>query len=360
VLRAASEDGIAVELRGAGTKLNWGEPVQAGVVLGTERMNRVLDHTWQDMTCSVEAGCTWSAMQQALANYGQHVALDPLWPERATVGGIVATNDSGSLRLRYGGLRDLIIGMTVVLADGTVARSGGKVVKNVAGYDIHKLMTGAFGTLGVVTEVTFRLHSLPRQTRTLSVQTSDAEVLGRLLIRLLDSDLNLQAMQLRDEADGFALDMQMSAIAEALNVQEQTLRELTANFGLVAELAGPEVWQARAREFEHAESVVIKGTMLPTSIAGASAEIREMGGTSVTQAVGAMTAAVPTDAAAELLGLRRKLESSGGSLTVLRRREGDSTDRWGAERDTLPLMREIKRQFDPKRILNPGRFLGGI
>ncbi len=107
----------------------------------------------------------WSNMQSSLAKPGQFVALDPLWPDRATIGGIVATNDSGSLRLRYGSLRDLIIGMTIVLADGTIARSGGKVVKNVAGYDLHKLMTGAFGTLGIITEVCFRppLHSQARQ-----------------------------------------------------------------------------------------------------------------------------------------------------------------------------------------------------
>ena len=113
-------------------------------------MNALREHAWQDMTCTVEAGCTWAAMQAELARHGQMVALDPLWPERATVGGIVATNDSGALRLKYGGLRDLIIGMTVVLADGTIAKSGGKVVKNVAGYDLHKLMTGSFGTLGVI------------------------------------------------------------------------------------------------------------------------------------------------------------------------------------------------------------------
>jgi glycolate oxidase FAD binding subunit len=101
-------------------------------------------------------------MQQSLAKHGQFVALDPLSPDRATIGGIAATNDSGSLRLRYGSLRDLIIGMTIVLADGTIARSGGKVVKNVAGYDLHKLMIGAFGTLGIITEITFHLHSIPK------------------------------------------------------------------------------------------------------------------------------------------------------------------------------------------------------
>src|ERR1700733_8207796 len=116
----------------------------------------------------VEAGCTWASLQSTLGQHGQFVALDPLWPERATVGGIVATNDGGSLRLKYGSLRDLIIGMTVVLADGTIAKTGGKVVKNVAGYDLHKLMTGSFGTLGIITEINFRLHPVETSVRTWS------------------------------------------------------------------------------------------------------------------------------------------------------------------------------------------------
>ena len=147
---------------GGGTKQGWGYPVAPALVLEMHRLNVLREHTWQDMTCTVEAGCTWASLQSALAQHGQYVALDPLWPERATVGGIVATNDSGALRLRYGGLRDLIIGMTIVLADGTIAHTGGKVVKNVAGYDLHKLMIGAFGTLGVITSVNFRLHSMPQ------------------------------------------------------------------------------------------------------------------------------------------------------------------------------------------------------
>ena len=162
VLRFANANGIAVTPVGSGTKLGWGNPVAAEIRLELKRMNALREHPWQDMTCTVEAGCTWAAMQKELARHGQMVALDPLWPERATVGGVVATNDSGALRLKFGGLRDLIIGMTIVLADGTIAKSGGKVVKNVAGYDLHKLMTGSFGTLGVITEVNFGSIRLKR------------------------------------------------------------------------------------------------------------------------------------------------------------------------------------------------------
>src|ERR1700685_1064112 len=185
ILRFAHENRLAVVPWGGGTKQGWGYPVTPALILETHRLNVIREHTWQDMTCTVEAGCTWASLQSALAKHGQCVALDPLWPERATVGGIVATNDSGVLRLRYGSLRDLIIGMTIVLADGTVAHTGGKVVKNVAGYDLHKLMIGGFGTLGVVTSINFRLHSRPHSTQSFSVSAPGADALGKLMLKVL-------------------------------------------------------------------------------------------------------------------------------------------------------------------------------
>ena len=166
VLRFANANGLTVMPSGSGTKLGWGNPVAPDIELSMKRICQLREHAWQDMTCTVEAGCSWAAMQAQLQEHGQMVALDPLWPDRATLAASSPTNDSGALRLKYGGLRDLIIGMTVVLADGTIAKSGGKVVKNVAGYDIHKLMTGSFGTLGVIAEVNFRLHPAEEHSRT--------------------------------------------------------------------------------------------------------------------------------------------------------------------------------------------------
>src|SRR6202048_698611 len=183
VLRYANRNSLTVAPWGSGTKQHWGNHIQPSLILHTHRLATVREHTWQDMTCIVQTGCIWSSMQHSLAKHGQFVALDPLWPDRATIGGIAATNDSGSLRLRYGSLRDLIIGMTIVLADGTIARSGGKVVKNVAGYDLHKLMIGAFGTLGVITSVNFRLHSIPQCTQSFTVAAPAAEPLGKLMLK---------------------------------------------------------------------------------------------------------------------------------------------------------------------------------
>ena len=137
VLRYGNARGLSVVPRGGGTKSCWGNPpVRADLILSMARLNRVIEHAWADLTVSVEAGCTIQNLQNTLAQHGQRIAVDPLWPERSTVGGILSTNDSGSLRIRYGALRDLIIGITIALPDGTLASSGGKVVKNVAGYDL--------------------------------------------------------------------------------------------------------------------------------------------------------------------------------------------------------------------------------
>src|SRR5277367_5538620 len=226
VLRFAQENHLAVVPYGGGTKQGWGYPVEPALLLEMHRLNMLREHTWQDMTCTVEAGSTWAGLQSGLAQHGQYVALDPLWPDTATVGGIVATNDSGALRLRYGGLRDLIIGMTIVLADGTIAHTGGKVVKNVAGYDLHKLMIGAFGTLGVVTSVNFRLHSVPQCTRSFTVSATGAEPLGNLMLKLLHAQLSTVAIQLRGGPDGFDLDIQLASLPEVLETQGGALELL--------------------------------------------------------------------------------------------------------------------------------------
>ncbi len=150
-LKIATDAGLHVIPRGGGTKMDWGNCLrrdgQSGeLILSTRRLNRVIEHAWGDMTATVEAGCTFQQFQQTLAAHGQRLALDPLWPGHATIGGILASNDSGPLRVRFGSLRDLIIGVTLALPDGTLAKSGGKVVKNVAGYDLPKLATGSLGT----------------------------------------------------------------------------------------------------------------------------------------------------------------------------------------------------------------------
>jgi glycolate oxidase FAD binding subunit len=358
VLRLAQENHLAVVCRGGGTKQGWGYAVTPGLLLDMHRLNTLREHTWQDMTCTVEAGCTWSAMQSGLAQHGQHVALDPLWPDRATVGGIIATNDSGALRLRYGGLRDLIIGMTIVLADGTVAQTGGKVVKNVAGYDLHKLMTGAFGTLGVITSVNFRLHSMSQCAQSFSVTSPAAEPLGKLMLKLLHAQVSTVAIQLRGTPGGFVLDIQLASLAEVLHTQAAAVEEMAQSEGLSSSAAGDEIWEARQARL--AGEIVCKGTMLPAQVARFAERVRGLGGESVTQGTGIMIASFPGVAAEGLLELRREMEEASGSLLVLKQPAETGIDCWGTLPDSFPLMREIKRRFDPEGILNPGRFIGHI
>src|SRR5689334_55620 len=198
VLRLANEANLTVVPRGGGTKLSWGNPPsRADIILSTARLDKVVEHVWADLTVSVEAGCTFQNLQSTLAQHGQRLAFDPFWPDAATIGGALSTNDSGSLRLRFGSLRDLIIGVTVALPDGTLASSGGKVVKNVAGYDLPKLATGSLGTLGVITRANFRLHPLPRTVRSFTFAARDPSDAGRVLLAVQDSWLTPTGVQVR-------------------------------------------------------------------------------------------------------------------------------------------------------------------
>jgi glycolate oxidase FAD binding subunit len=375
ILRFAHANSLSVMPRGGGTKLGWGNSFTADIELSMKRLNQLREHAWQDMTCTVQAGCSWTAMQDALKTHGQMVALDPLCPERATVGGIVACNDSGALRLKYGGLRDLIIGMTMVLADGTIAKSGGKVVKNVAGYDMHKLLTGSFGTLGVIAEVNFRLHPVEEHRQTWTAVGSGAvgpapSSLAEPLRTLLDAQLAPSCVQLRVVRDECALDIRVAALPECFGEYEKRIRTILGT--LVIRESGEEVWSARQQLFDDNDALVLKVSVLPAEICLLAAETHGWtagDGTDlelVAQATGLMMIAVhsATDAALVALieRLRARVSKSGGSVVALQipGRLRGSVDMWGPDPGAFSLMREIKRRFDPGRILNPGRFVGNI
>lgn len=368
VLRFAHENELAVSPCGGETKTGWGNRVSAHIRLSTRRLRSVREHSWQDMTCTVEAGSTWDAMQAELLRHGQMVALDPLWPHRATVGGIAAVNDSGVLRLRYGGLRDLILGMTIVLADGTVAKTGGKVVKNVAGYDLHKLMTGSFGTLGVIAEVNFRLHPIEEHARTWSVTTVNAAQLEAPLRALLSSHIVPSGVQIRAEDEMCAVDIRLAAVPHCMEEHALLLQKIFAPLCLTE--SQEEVWNARQELFDGDNAVIAKASLLPAEICSVLSDIQQhpADGTemhALAQANGLMTIAfgAATDAViTSIEHLRQRARSSGGSVVALRLPDElrERLDVWGCDSDALPLMRVIKWRFDPKQILNPGRFVGNI
>ncbi len=359
VLRYADENGITVTPAGGSTKQFWGNPTTTDLRLDLTRLNRVLEHPWQDLTCTVEAGCTWQYLQQTLARHGQFVALDPLWPARATVGGILATNDSGALRHRYGSLRDLVIGMTLVLADGTVARSGGKVVKNVAGYDLCKLVTGSFGTLAIITEATFRLHPLPRHTETFTASASQAAELAPLMASIRASHLLTEALQLRGDATGFHLDIQLNAHPDAK--QAGRLTEIAQQFGSFSfGDASDEVWRARESLFMSKDALLLKIGTLPADTAEVADDIVRLGGSVVAQAIGILYAAFPhPDREHSILG-GVHASTRTGFVSVLQTPSTapDAAVPPPGAKDPGALMKAVKHRFDPNRTLNPGKLSG--
>jgi glycolate oxidase FAD binding subunit len=378
-LAAATKAGLAVMPRGGGTKSDWGNPPErADLVLSTRRLDRVLEHAAGDMTATVEAGCTIAKLQSALALRGQRLAIDPLWPDRATIGGVLATNDNGSLRGAFGSLRDLIIGATVALADGTLARSGGKVVKNVAGYDLPKLMVGAFGTLGVITQATFRLHPLPAATRGLSWDAPDANAMQTFVLAVLDSTVPVVTLQVRtcSAAAALAVRASVQGSREAVDAQATRLEEIAASCDVAPAEApdpSPDAWpDCRDRLWDAANPMAVcKVTVQIAEFAAICHMLPHFAKAADSwslclEAAGAgwlrVSASPPGALAPTLRTVRGKLELLGGSLAVMRcppdvKREVGA---WGHAGDAQPLMLRVKEQFDPARTLNPGRFVGGI
>jgi glycolate oxidase FAD binding subunit len=372
----ARSAGVKVAPQGGGTKLGWGNPPAAcDLLLSTTRLNRVLEHAWADMTVIVEAGCRVADLQRSLAEHGQQLALDPLWPEQATIGGILSTNDSGTLRIRYGSLRDLIIGISVALPDGTLAKSGGKVVKNVAGYDLAKLFTGALGTLGVIVQAVFRLHPLPRESRSLSFGGTP-ESLNQLLLAILASKLTPTGLQLRAAPGGAQLDIRFEGTAAGIQAQVDQVRQIAAPSPAPSD-APAYVWLSHQAIWDGAApALVAKLSVLPAHFAAVcalvdrSAAAHSLAWKVVAQSVGAGYVRLEGNEQAlrtTLLTLRDELAKTGetklggtmvalGCPVAVKR----GLDVWGPPSDAQPLMVRIKQRFDPDGVLNPGRFLGRI
>jgi glycolate oxidase FAD binding subunit len=352
----------------------------------TGGLAQVLEHAAGDLVVRAQAGVRLADLQTALAPAGQWLALDPPEP-RATVGGVVAANASGPRRLRYGTVRDLIIGITVVLADGTVAHAGGKVVKNVAGYDLAKLFCGSLGTLGMVAEVIFRLHPLPAAAAVVTVQVETPEQAGRAVQRLLRSALEPSAVELVVDEWGWPgrLTVVFEGIQPGVEAQAEAAVGLLGQVGEAA-VAGPGATDAAlsqlgARPFEKAE-LALKAACPPAELPAVLNDLRDgpqrwIGGLSTHAhaatgvlwlASGAREGELQADApflprlVQWITQARQSLVARGGSLVVVKaplhlRREVDA---WGPAGDAVGLMRRVKERFDPDRRMSPGRFVGGI
>ncbi|NRQ34255.1 FAD-binding oxidoreductase [Nonomuraea sp. NN258] len=357
VLRACAEHDLAVVPAGGGTKLHWGHPPErCDVLLDLCCMNEILEHAAGDLVVRVQAGVTMSALAETLAGEGQELALDVPFTEHTTVGGTLATATDGPRAFRHGGARDLLIGITVVLPDGTIARSGGKVVKNVAGYDLGKLFTGSYGTLGVIAEATFRLHPLPADRRWLVAETRAAELSDDLLGALAAAQAEPAAVEI-DCLDGRQATLAVLVEGAAAEQRALALRDVLGRGTLTTE--PPEWWGLVLND-----DLLIELRFPPACAGRVLAEVAGTGfsprGSSARGRFrlelwgdiepGALNAAVA--------GLRERLEPLGGRVVVLATPH-DDVDRWG-QVSALPLMRRVKERFDPGRRMSPGRFTGGI
>jgi glycolate oxidase FAD binding subunit len=429
VLRAAAADGLATVPRGAGTRLAWGSPpTRCDLVIDTRRMNRVLEHAAGDLVVRVQAGAGLDQLAAVLAEAGQRLALDPPPASRAagnssgsgngsgagngsgpgTVGGILATGAAGPLRFRYGTPRDLLIGITVVRADGTVASSGGKVVKNVAGYDLGKLFTGSYGTLGLIGEAAFRLHPLPEAASFVTVDRPDAASAQAAIAAATESPLTPSAAEIDRPARtgpvrvGILLEGDQDGVAE----RAARMTELLDGGAPVSVSPAPPGWWGRGAAA--ADGTVLRIGFWAAGLArvigavdAAAAAVGLDPAVSGSAAAGVIYAAVdgPADPAAVSEFVRTLRAALADDPRVSAPAAGSSgpvsgsagfyspadapaltagpvapasvviqhapaavratVDLWGPV-PSLGLMRAVKDQFDPAHLMAPGRFVGGI
>ena len=313
--------------------------------LETGGLNRIVEHNVGDFTAILEAGVAFADAQEAFAEHGQRLAWDPPDPGGATIGGIVATADSGPLRHRYGGVRDLVVGVTVVLSDGTVAKAGGKVIKNVAGYDLAKLFAGSMGTLGLIASVSVRLHPLPERTATVSAEFDDPDALLAHVLELARRPLEADCFDVVWENGRGRVLLQFSGAAAA----EQA--------GRVGKLTDVDWGDVRALQ-RRPDGAVLKVSGRPTDLPNV---LRAAGDATVVSraALGlSWIGFAPGDDLAERVQTVRSALSP-RACTVL---DGVALvgEPWPDAGPAQIVMERLKARFDPARIFRPGAFVGGI
>ena len=389
LLRAAAEHELAVVPRGGGSRLSWGgPPSRCDLLADMSRMDAVLEHAAGDLVARLQAGARMGDVAAALAAAGQEVALDV--PAAATAGGVVASGLAGARRLRYGSPRDLLIGITIVRADGTVARSGGKVVKNVAGYDLGKLFAGSAGTLGLITEVTFRLHPLPaaRLFVTAEFGAGASPAACGAVAAAANSPLTASAVELSRPSPGGPLGVSvlLEGSADGVAARAEAMAELLGSAAGVSETAPP-WWPGppggvgggetlvRVSFWVSALGEVLGAIDAASRDAGVSPAVAGSAGAGVLYArFGPGAPGVPAempsgggepapaDGIARFAGtLRAGLSQGRGGVVVLAApapvlealaAHGGMAGRVPA----LSLMRSVKDQFDPGHRMSPGRF----
>jgi glycolate oxidase FAD binding subunit len=354
--------GGRVRIRGGGTRAGWGHVVQPpDLVLGTAALNRIVEHNEGDLTAVLEAGVPLREAQQRFAAAGQMLALDPPGAPEATIGGVFATGDSGPLRHRYGAARDLIVGITVALPDGTVAKAGGKVIKNVAGYDLAKLFTGAFGTLGLIVQVSLRLHPRPPQALTARGVSDDPEQLAAAAGALAHRPLEAESLDAawRDGRGAVLVRFGGATAQRGAEAAAAALREHGCDADVVEDDAAQ--WQEqRARQRSQSQTVV-KVSALPVDLAKVLSAAGQLDGSVVGRAgLGLSWVTLPGGADA-VRALRAALAPAACVVADAPEAVREAVDPWDEQRaEPLSLLHRVKERFDPAGVCNPGLYVGGI
>jgi glycolate oxidase FAD binding subunit len=332
---------------GGGTELDLGPQPVVDAVVRTERLTRIPDYAPADMVITAEAGVTLARLQAAAREHGQMLALDPPLPERATIGGLVATGAYGPRRARYGAIRDLIIGVTMVRADGVVARGGGKVVKNVAGFDLPKVACGSLGTLGMIANATFRLHPLPEAETTVRFDALTPEQVFALVLKAREAQMEPSSVVAILECGGHAAALAFRFEGFAKGVEQQTTRMLS----LGGERDDGSFWQ-RHDAIRTGGKLRLRIAAMPSQFADVARAIAPLPfAWYATLGLGFVSADVDVDV--DIAKLRR-------SFSVIVEKAPVEIDVWGPKPNFFPIMEQLKLRFDPRRRLNPGRFVGGL
>ena len=393
-MRFAHEQGLAVAPWGGGTRMGLGNvPEKYDMALDMTGIDRMVDHTPGDLTATAGAGMTTAALQESLRHHGQILAVDPPLPERATLGGTMAVGWSGPFKWQFGSIRDVVIGMKVVQADGTVTKSGGQVVKNVSGFDMARLHIGALGTLGVIAEVSLKLTPQPRETVTLLAWSDRAAPCIEAALGVFSSGLMPLAVAVFDAQTAGAMDMATRggswSLAVLLGGRPRTTERQSRETRAIVEGAGvgpPEIlgadegtplWRA-VSDFgwgEDRPSLGIRASVLPS---GVSPLVEDLARLEVSEGVtpaivahpahGTIVASWPIDGKAgpstlEVVSRARGLAAESGGHAVVERAPlavKSEMDVWGGIGGPETVARGLKSQYDPGGILSPGRFAGRI
>ena len=385
VVTWAARDRHSLIPLGSGSKLGWGGAIshnspsgQATIAVCLAQLNRLVEHAVGDLTLTAEAGIRIQELRTTLEPHHQQLGVDPAFPERATLGGMVATGDQGSLRQGYGSIRDRVLGITLVRSDGQVVSAGGRVVKNVAGYDLMKLMSGSYGTLGILAQMTVRLYPLPEASTTLIV-SGELERLSAFVRRIRSSSLSPTRFDwisgacsdvILDEANQSpAIILQFQSIAASVEQQRQQIVALAGEIGVEAIAVEDETatWHSLQSALGRqqvspidGETVGCKFGLLPARASDFLAVLDPSLPAQIHAGSGiGWVCFQDTPSAETLLQLRRLCQQNGGYFTVLQAPTDlkNRLDIWGYPEDSLGLMRAIAHKFDPDRLFHPERLL---